>query len=104
MQDPRTERIQELGAMVKAAVEKYHRNNKSPPQRIVFFRDGLSDAEFASVGGSELHEMKTALLDFYKPWNKDTEEFNKTAAPAAKRPMYPLISYVFVVKRYVAFL
>ncbi|KAF9049368.1 Piwi-domain-containing protein [Hymenopellis radicata] len=100
MQDPRTERIQDLGTLIKSAVEKYQRGNKFPPQRIIFFRDGLSDAEFASVGGPELQEMKAALLDLYKPWNQAAEDFNRTAAPSAKRTIFPLISYIFVVKRH----
>ncbi len=50
VQHPRTEGIVELKEMVKSAVLLFGSRNP-PPQRIFFFRDGISEGEVDSVGG-----------------------------------------------------
>jgi hypothetical protein len=42
----------------KRAVDKFGNRNKGPPKWIVFFRDGLSEGEYAGVGKEEIEDIK----------------------------------------------
>ncbi|KAF8840966.1 Piwi-domain-containing protein [Paxillus ammoniavirescens] len=54
IQPPRLEPIEHLHAMVKKAIKDFGR----PPARIVFFRDGLSEGEYAKVAEKEIQDIK----------------------------------------------
>ncbi|XP_038988491.1 protein argonaute 2-like [Phoenix dactylifera] len=70
-QPHRTERIMELmelGEMCRELVEDYARVNGVKPQKIVYFRDGVSDGQFDMVLNEELRDLVAAIKsDGYSP-------------------------------------
>ncbi|KAM5587205.1 hypothetical protein ABKV19_005911 [Rosa sericea] len=57
----RTESISNFGDMVLELVESYFRINKVKPEKIVVFRDGVSEGQFDMVLNEELLDLKRAL-------------------------------------------
>ncbi|KAJ8581687.1 stem cell self-renewal protein Piwi [Rhizopogon salebrosus TDB-379] len=66
IQHPRQEKIDELRTLVYRAVDEFGNRNKGPPKRIVFFRDGLSEGEYAGVGNEEIEDIKGAIDDIWR--------------------------------------
>ncbi|KAG1365090.1 Protein argonaute 2 [Cocos nucifera] len=67
-QPHRTERIMELGEMCQELVEAYVRINGAKPQKIIYFRDGVSDGQFDMVLNEELRDLEAAIKsDGYSP-------------------------------------
>lgn len=67
-QPHRTERIMELGEMCRELIETYARANGAKPQKIVYFRDGVSDGQFDMVLNEELRDLEEAIKsDGYSP-------------------------------------
>ncbi|KAL1947711.1 hypothetical protein VTO73DRAFT_13435 [Trametes versicolor] len=68
VQAPRTEIIEDLETMMVAALtdyqDYYQRQNKKvdPPKTIVFYRDGVSEGEFAQVAAREIPMVKNAFV------------------------------------------
>ncbi|KAG8691676.1 hypothetical protein FRC09_011559, partial [Ceratobasidium sp. 395] len=59
VQASREERIVDLGPMTESLVRNFAENNKNtPPRHILFFRDGLSEGQFATFGQQEITDMK----------------------------------------------
>lgn len=57
-QHPREEMISDLQEMFKTAIESFGLKMKCPPERIIFYRDGISEGEFAEVGQAEIAKLK----------------------------------------------
>ncbi|KAI5332232.1 hypothetical protein L3X38_022361 [Prunus dulcis] len=57
----RTEKILNFGDMCLELVETYERLNKVKPDKIVVFRDGVSEGQFDMVLNEELLDLKRAL-------------------------------------------
>jgi eukaryotic translation initiation factor 2C len=55
------EMIHDLDKMVMSLLQEYYQKNKTFPKRIVFYRDGVSEGQFALV-----NIIKFFLFDFYK--------------------------------------
>ncbi|KAG1821113.1 Piwi domain-containing protein, partial [Suillus subaureus] len=99
VQQPRQERIGELGPMVyvrvafwfsgqsnyhlQDAITRYGKVNGKAPRKLMFFRDGLSEGEYAGVGELEFQDIKGSV------W----------AEVKLKDPP-PLITYLIVGKRH----
>lgn len=67
-QPHRVERIVHLGDMCKELVEMYSRSNGVKPEKIIYFRDGVSDGQFDMVLNEELQHLKAATeSDHYSP-------------------------------------
>ncbi|XP_077253370.1 protein argonaute 2-like [Tasmannia lanceolata] len=67
-QPHRTEKIQKLGEMCSELIEAYARMNKVKPEKIIFFRDGVSESQFDMVLNEELRDLKLAIeSDGYSP-------------------------------------
>ncbi|XP_058206755.1 protein argonaute 2-like [Rhododendron vialii] len=67
-QEHRKERIVDFGATCLDLVNTYARLNKVKPQKIVVFRDGVSEGQFDMVLNEELQDMKSAIYeDDYRP-------------------------------------
>jgi hypothetical protein len=49
----------------KRAVDEFGNRNKGPPKRIVFFRDGLSEGEYAGVGNEEIEDIKGEQVQWW---------------------------------------
>jgi hypothetical protein len=71
IQPPRKEIITKLSEMVEELMKIfYHENSATPPQRILFYRDGVSEGQFSEVAVTELQAIREAcsrLQDGYKP-------------------------------------
>ncbi|KAE9464426.1 hypothetical protein C3L33_03652, partial [Rhododendron williamsianum] len=67
-QEHRKEKIVDFGATCLDLVNTYARLNKVKPQKIVVFRDGVSEGQFDMVLNEELQDMKSAIYeDDYRP-------------------------------------
>ncbi|KAG2253224.1 hypothetical protein Bca52824_083360 [Brassica carinata] len=68
-QTHRQEIIQDLDVMVKELLEDFHKALKKLPNRIIFFRDGVSETQFKKVLQEELQSIKAACSNFdhYNP-------------------------------------
>ncbi|XP_072957963.1 protein argonaute 2-like [Typha angustifolia] len=67
-QKHRVEQILELGEMCKELVERYAGINGVRPEKIVYFRDGVSDGQFDMVLNKELKDLKSSIeTDQYSP-------------------------------------
>ncbi|KAI5983814.1 Piwi domain-containing protein [Pisolithus albus] len=66
IQRPRLEIIEDLGSMVKNAVSLFGNRNKTPPQRLILFRDGLSEGEYAQAATKEIQAIKDAIDALWK--------------------------------------
>lgn len=55
------ERIQNSGGLCRDLVENYARANKVKPEKIVVFRDGVSEGQFDMVLKEELADIKRAI-------------------------------------------
>ncbi|XP_010258604.1 PREDICTED: protein argonaute 7-like [Nelumbo nucifera] len=68
-QTHRQEIIQDLGEMVGELLEDFYQEMNKLPNRIIFFRDGVSETQFYKVLKEELQAIRTACCRFpsYKP-------------------------------------
>ncbi|KAJ1914760.1 hypothetical protein H4219_004640 [Mycoemilia scoparia] len=70
-QPPRTEIIQNLSEIVKSHLVQFRKGcNNTVPQRIIFYRDGVSDGQFSEVVTKEVDEVRKACASLnpnYKP-------------------------------------
>jgi eukaryotic translation initiation factor 2C len=60
-QEHRKEKILNFGEVCLDLVTHYEKLNKVRPQKIVIFRDGVSDSQFDMVLGQELKDLKTVF-------------------------------------------
>jgi len=58
VQHPRTEIIDGLKEMVMDAIDSFGQRNNFGPERIIFFRDGVSEGEFDQVAKKEIAAIK----------------------------------------------
>ncbi|KAJ7168155.1 ribonuclease H-like domain-containing protein [Mycena crocata] len=65
VQAPREEMIAGLQGMVKRAIRQYGKKNP-PPQRIIFYRDGVSEGELETVKTAELAAIQNACAELWK--------------------------------------
>ncbi|CAG0893618.1 unnamed protein product [Darwinula stevensoni] len=70
VQQHRQEIIQELAAMVRDLLVQFYRSTRFKPNRIVFYRDGVSEGQFQTVLQHELTAIREACIKLehdYKP-------------------------------------
>lgn len=63
VQGSRKEIIEDLRSMAKEQLLKFHELNKVRPHRILFYRDGVSEGQFAQVLEFELTALRAACKD-----------------------------------------
>ncbi|GLJ55574.1 hypothetical protein SUGI_1193470 [Cryptomeria japonica] len=63
-QKNRQEHISQLGDMSKELLTKYVDKSKKLPERILFFRDGVSEGQFDMVLNDELAALRDAYMQF----------------------------------------
>jgi len=88
-QQSRVEKIGDLGDMFEIALAKFNQFNRKHnlwPQRVVFYRDGLSEGEFDTVAHDEIQ-------DLYQTMNRVWKEKNITSPK-------PLLLYIIAIKRH----
>ncbi|WZY76466.1 hypothetical protein YC2023_022850 [Brassica napus] len=64
-QTHRQEIIQDLDLMVKELLDDFHKALNKLPNRIIFFRDGVSETQFKKVLQEELQSIKDACSKFH---------------------------------------
>ena len=53
--------IVDLEGMAIPLLKKYYKKNKRKPERIVFYRDGVSEGQYAEVCKKEVRALKSEL-------------------------------------------
>ncbi|KAG2158147.1 Piwi-domain-containing protein [Suillus bovinus] len=66
VQHPRQEKIDELRKLVYRAIYEFGERNRAAPVRIIFFRDGLSEGEYALTGKEEIEDITGAIDDVWR--------------------------------------
>ncbi|KAG1819562.1 ribonuclease H-like domain-containing protein [Suillus subaureus] len=69
VQHPRQEKIDELRKLVYRAIDEFGERNRAAPVRIIFFRDGLSEGEYALTGKEEIEDIMGAIDDIWRDKN-----------------------------------
>lgn len=62
----RVEIIEDLQAMVVELLRAFHRETRQKPERIIFYRDGVSEGQFAYVQDMEVKAIRDACLELAK--------------------------------------
>ncbi|TFK39399.1 argonaute-like protein [Crucibulum laeve] len=86
VQHPRLELIDDLQAMMKDAVNTFGSINRVAPQRIFFYRDGVSEGEFSKIREIEIPAVQAAIQ---AAWQE-----NKARDPL------PKVTFIVVGKRH----
>ncbi|CAM9587090.1 unnamed protein product [Heterosigma akashiwo] len=69
VQSHRQEIIQDLEAMVTELFGQFHTRNGINPQRIIFYRDGVGENQYAAVAAREITAIKRACEKLEPGWN-----------------------------------
>lgn len=67
LQDPRQEMIQDFQAIILEQLDYYKAKNGSFPERILYFRDGVSEGQFTEIQNVELKALQNACKVKYGP-------------------------------------
>jgi eukaryotic translation initiation factor 2C len=70
LQPPKVEIIQDLENVIRQQLQIFNRHNSCKPERIIFFRDGVGEGQFAQVLNSEVNAIRRACSSInqeYKP-------------------------------------
>lgn len=65
----RQEIIEDLDAMAAQSLRDYYRLTKKQPQRIIFYRDGVSEGQFVAVVLEEVRKLRLACTSIDKNYN-----------------------------------
>ncbi|KAK4705643.1 hypothetical protein P7C70_g546, partial [Phenoliferia sp. Uapishka_3] len=68
-QEGRVEIITELKDMVKALLDQWIAKSKSKPENMIFFRDGVSEGQYATVVEYEITAIKAACREIDPRYN-----------------------------------
>lgn len=85
VQHPRQEKIDELRKLVYRAIEEFGDRNRAAPVRIIFFRDGLSEGEYALTGKEEIEDITGAIDDIWRDKNVKSGKPELTFIVVGKR-------------------
>ena len=55
------------GAMKKLLLTFYNKNGRRKPKRLVFYRDGVSEGQFAEVQYCEIPQIRAACMEVCPP-------------------------------------
>ncbi|KZT11426.1 Piwi-domain-containing protein [Laetiporus sulphureus 93-53] len=95
VQAPRTEIIEDLPGMLTSAVQYFADRKNPPPERIIFYRDGVSDGEYAQVAQREVAVINDTLNEMQISYGP--ESHRELIKAFAKKPQ---IAFVVVGKRH----
>ena len=65
VQTNRTEIIADLGSMVKELLKSFYQSCGQKPERILFYRDGVSEGQFKQVMTDEVTKIKGKLFSCF---------------------------------------
>ncbi|KAF8436955.1 Piwi domain-containing protein [Boletus edulis BED1] len=88
IQPPRMETIEELQHMIFRALDDFGQEHRRAPEKIIFFRDGLSEGEYRNVAEKEFKDIKDAIERVWK---------ERGLPPQMKRPA---VTFIVVGKRH----
>ncbi|XP_018300750.1 protein argonaute-2 isoform X2 [Mycetomoellerius zeteki] len=66
LQPPKEEMILDLEAIILSQLNIYYHETKSPPRRLVYYRDGVSEGQLPQVMFYEITAIKNAIKTFNK--------------------------------------
>ncbi|KAF9931854.1 eukaryotic translation initiation factor 2C, 2 [Linnemannia zychae] len=69
VQTARTETIADLGSMTIELLRTFYQNCGRKPERILFYRDGVSEGQFAEILKTEVADVKTACQKLEAGYN-----------------------------------
>lgn len=95
LQDPRTEVIADLFRMMCAAMNDVHAAARKPIQRIIFYRDGVSEGEYETIRQAEIADIKRAIDEVWATTGPIQE-----MAKQGKEPRKPTLTFIVVGKRH----
>jgi len=99
IQAPRQEIIADLKKMLEDAIYQFLLStNGKYPKRIVFFRDGVSEGEYARVAREEIEVINDCLLNLAQ-FNKDGTQVSG-GSKAYATGQKPLVTFIVVGKRH----
>ncbi|PCH38271.1 Piwi-domain-containing protein [Wolfiporia cocos MD-104 SS10] len=99
VQKPRVEIISDLKGMLTAALRDFGvSNNGNYPRGIIFYRDGVSEGEYAHVAEEEITAIKETFRDL-RALDPRTRDFNDQPAQFHQN-QYPRITFIVVGKRH----
>jgi len=78
------EEIQDVKSMVTERIKDWHAANRKMPTHVLYYRDGVSDSQYAQVKDKELPQIRAAFEAYAKSLRTDTR-FKLTAVVVAKR-------------------
>ncbi|XP_032670999.1 protein argonaute-2-like isoform X10 [Odontomachus brunneus] len=84
LQQPKQEEISDLKEIMIKHIEFYVKEMKMPPQKIIFYRDGVSEGQIAMVVDKEIKSIK----DAYREYARERPGFN------------PQLTFIIVQKRH----
>ncbi|GAQ80850.1 hypothetical protein KFL_000640170 [Klebsormidium nitens] len=64
IQEPRREIIDNMESATKDLLDSFYKSIKAPPDRVLMFRDGVSEGQFGAVLNTEVEAMKRAIRTF----------------------------------------
>ncbi|KAJ6547086.1 ribonuclease H-like domain-containing protein [Mycena capillaripes] len=85
VQLPRTEIITDLKEMTKTAILMFVNQHKTAPFNIFFFRDGVSEGEFANVKETEIKAVKDAFDELWVQYGVKQDKPRLTFVVVGKR-------------------
>ncbi|KAJ7871472.1 Piwi domain-containing protein [Mycena olivaceomarginata] len=97
VQAPRLEIIENLQAMVKKAILAFTKLSP-PPQRIVFYRDGVSEGEMETVKMIEITAIKNACIEVWDE-KKVPSRLDSRGNKEYQLPL-PKVTFISVAKRH----
>ncbi|KAG5317663.1 AGO2 protein, partial [Pseudoatta argentina] len=66
LQPPKEEMILDLEAIILSQLNIYYQETKSPPRRLIYYRDGVSEGQLPQVMFYEINGIKNAIKTFNK--------------------------------------
>jgi eukaryotic translation initiation factor 2C len=102
VQLPRSEMITDLKEMVKMAITMFGDKHKTTPANIFFFRDGVSEGEFAEVKKNEIGAINGVypVRGLGGMVNASADAFNELWSQRALKMAKPLLTFLVVGKRH----
>ncbi|KAF8626746.1 hypothetical protein AX15_004709 [Amanita polypyramis BW_CC] len=71
VQDPRLEMIDDMEGMFEQVLEQFKKFNNRYPAQLIFYRDGVSEGEFAQVSKIEIPRIAAVIARKFGPNQKD---------------------------------
>ncbi|EFI28409.1 hypothetical protein CC1G_13943 [Coprinopsis cinerea okayama7 len=85
IQPPRVEAIVDLEEMFRYAMDKFRKSANGLPHNIIFFRDGVSEGEFATITNTEIRVLQEVIDAFHNEISPEKPKPKLTFVAVGKR-------------------